>query len=156
MKFELVDRILALEAGRRITAIKALSSAEEYLADHFPTFPVMPGVLMLESLVQASAWLLRVTRDFPHSMVLLKMARNVRYTSFVTPGRTLRVESVIKKCEEQTSQFKAEAFVENEKMVSAQITLMHYNLADRDPEMEATDREIIAGLRRRYALLCGQ
>ena len=59
MRFILVDRISELEAGRRIVAHKALSLAEEYLADHFPKFPVLPGVLMLEAMVQASAWLAR-------------------------------------------------------------------------------------------------
>ena len=41
--------------------------AEEYLADHFPNFPVMPGVLMLEAMTQAGAWLMRLSEDFAHS-----------------------------------------------------------------------------------------
>ncbi|MFQ5805392.1 MAG: beta-hydroxyacyl-ACP dehydratase, partial [Phycisphaerae bacterium] len=67
MKFVLVDRISELETGRRIVAHKALSLAEEYLGDHFPTFPVLPGVLMLEAMVQASAWLVREALDFAPS-----------------------------------------------------------------------------------------
>ena len=51
MRFCLVDRIEHLEVGARISAIKALSLAEEYLGDHFPGFPVMPGVLMLEAIL---------------------------------------------------------------------------------------------------------
>jgi 3-hydroxyacyl-[acyl-carrier-protein] dehydratase len=47
MRFTLLDRILQLDPGSRIVAVKNLSLAEEYLADHFPRFPVMPGVLML-------------------------------------------------------------------------------------------------------------
>ena len=57
MRFTLVDRIVALEPGKTITAVKNLSLAEEYLADHFPGFPVLPGVLMLEAMTQAAAWL---------------------------------------------------------------------------------------------------
>ena len=53
MRFLLIDRILDLEPGRNLVAVKNLSMAEEYLADHFPGFPVMPGVLMLEALTQA-------------------------------------------------------------------------------------------------------
>ena len=56
MKFCLVDRIESIEPGKRIVCIKALSLAEEYLADHFPAFPVLPGVLMLEALTQSAAW----------------------------------------------------------------------------------------------------
>ena len=64
MRFSLIDRIVELEPGVRITAVKSLTMAEEYLADHFPHFPVMPGVLMLEALTQAGAWLVRVERGF--------------------------------------------------------------------------------------------
>ena len=62
--FNLVDRILDVEGDRVIRAVKNLTLGEEYLADHFPTFPVMPGVLMLQTLVEAGAWLLRLTDDF--------------------------------------------------------------------------------------------
>ena len=55
MRFTLLDRIIDFEPGDRITAVKSLAMAEEYLADHFPNFPVMPGVLMLEAMTQAGA-----------------------------------------------------------------------------------------------------
>ena len=79
MRFQLVDRILEVEPGRRIRIVKNLTLAEEYLADHFPTFPVMPGVLMLQTLVEAAAWLLRISDDFRHSIITLREARNVKY-----------------------------------------------------------------------------
>jgi len=53
MRFHLVDRIVEVKPGRSLKAIKNLTLGEEYLADHFPTFPVMPGVLMLQTLVEA-------------------------------------------------------------------------------------------------------
>src|SRR5207244_329602 len=64
MRFNLVDRILEVQPGKLLRAVKNLTLGEEYLADHFPTFPVMPGVLMLQTLVEAGAWLLRLTSDF--------------------------------------------------------------------------------------------
>src|SRR5712692_2854899 len=91
MRFNLVDRIVQVVPGRQIRVEKNLTLGEEYLADHFPTFPVMPGVLMLQTLVEASAWLLRLTEDFRHSVVVLREAKNVKYGSFVEPGRTLVV-----------------------------------------------------------------
>src|SRR3990170_8440710 len=97
MRFTLIDRIVELEAGVRITAVKSLTMAEEYLADHFPHFPVMPGVLMLEALTQAGAWLVRVSEDFAHSIVVLKQANNVKYAQFVEPGQTLAVTAEILK-----------------------------------------------------------
>src|ERR687888_105779 len=60
MRFNLVDRIVEVQPGRSLRAVKNLTLGEEYLADHFPAFPVMPGVLMLEALVEAGAWLLRL------------------------------------------------------------------------------------------------
>ncbi|MHC4383289.1 MAG: hotdog family protein [Planctomycetota bacterium] len=53
MKFNLLDTILD-QSPDRIVAIKHVSLAEEYLADHFPTFPVLPGVMMVETMVQAA------------------------------------------------------------------------------------------------------
>src|SRR6266852_3734137 len=89
MRFNLVDRILEVEPGRRIRIVKNLTLAEEYLADHFPTFPVMPGVLMLQTLVEAGAWLLRITTGFQHSVITLKEARGVKCGAFMEPGRQM-------------------------------------------------------------------
>src|SRR5262245_6291814 len=92
MRFTLVDLVTELEPGARITTIKTVTLAEEYLDDHFPRFPVLPGVLMLEAMTQACAWLIRVTDDFAHSIVTLKEARNVKYGRFVKPGQTLMIK----------------------------------------------------------------
>ena len=91
MRFNLVDRILEVEPGKRIRMVKNLTLAEEYLADHFPTFPVMPGVLMLQTLVEAGSWLLRITEDFRHSVIALREAKNVKYGNFMEPGKSLIV-----------------------------------------------------------------
>src|SRR6266853_3121195 len=92
MRFQLLDRILAVEPGKSIRMVKNLTLAEEYLADHFPGFPVMPGVLMLQTLVEAGAWLLRLTEDFRHSIIVLREAKNVKYGTFMEPGRQMVVE----------------------------------------------------------------
>src|SRR5437016_1974933 len=89
MRFHLVDRILDLQPGKSIRIVKNLTLAEEYLADHFPSFPVMPGVLMLQTLVESAAWLLRLTEDFKHSVIALREVKNVKYGNFMEPGKCL-------------------------------------------------------------------
>src|SRR5438132_12691510 len=106
MRFNLVDRILEAEPGRRIRIVKNLTLAEEYLADHFPTFPVMPGVLMLQTLVEAGAWLLRVTEDYRHSIIALREARNIKYGTFMEPGRQMAVSVDLLESDATTASFK--------------------------------------------------
>ena len=91
MKFNLVDKIEQL-TDDTIVGVKNVSLAEEYLADHFPTFPVLPGVMMLEVAVQSAMWLLHSRSGFGKSMAVLKEARNVKYGNFVAPGNHLRVD----------------------------------------------------------------
>ena len=153
MRFSLIDRIVELEPCVRITAIKTLTMTEEYLADHFPRFPVMPGVLMLEALTQAGAWLVRVSEDFAHSIVVLKQANNVKYAQFVEPGQTLTVAAEILKFDDSEVKLKAYGTVSGRIIVNARLVLACYNLADTDPQHEATDIATRRDLRNQLALL---
>ena len=153
MKFILIDRITELVPGERIRAVKALSLAEEYLADHFPRFPVMPGVLMIEALVQASAWLVRETESYAHSLLLLAEAKNVTYKSFVSPGQVLEVTVEAKAIEADTSRFVGTGRCGETEMAKAHWSLRHLNLADEDAGLEALDRKLIASARQQMALL---
>lgn len=153
MRFTLIDRILALQPGRSITARKNLSLAEEYLADHFPGFPVMPGVLMLEAMTQTGAWLVRATDDFAHSIVTLKEARNVKYGNFVEPGQTLNVEVEWVKATDNEVHLKGQGDVDGVSTVSARLVLERYNLADRDPTKAEADAIVVQHLRELFAQL---
>src|SRR4029078_8118820 len=75
MRFHLIDRIDTWEVGKSLKASKFLALGEEYLADHFPRFPVMPGVLMLQACVEAAAWLWRASTDFRHPVIVLRDPR---------------------------------------------------------------------------------
>ena len=149
MYFSLIDKIDSLEPGKRIVATKSLSLAEEYLQDHFPNFPVMPGVLMLEALTQASAWLIRVSEDFSHSIVVLKEARNVKYARFVQPGQTLVIEAEIVQEEGNLITLKAEGSVEGQNNLKAKLILCRYNLSDTDPSQVLTDKKVTTEMRER-------
>ena len=155
MRFCLLDQILELEPGVRITAIKRLDPDEQYLKDHFPRFPVMPGVLMLEALFQASAWLVRQTDEFEHPAVILKEARNVKYSDFVSPGQTLMVYAEILKQEETTTSLKAHATVNGAVAVTARLLLERYRLGDKMPSRALTDPYLRSQTRKTLAKLLG-
>jgi 3-hydroxyacyl-[acyl-carrier-protein] dehydratase len=159
MRFNLVDRILEVEPGRRIRLVKNLTLGEEYLADHFPTFPVMPGVLMLQTLVESAAWLLRLTEDFKHSVVVLREARNVKYGSFMEPGRSLMVTTELAEPLESSLQglatFKGKGEVDGTATVSARFVVARYNLGDRDASLCDADARIVSHLRSLYRVIGG-
>ena len=106
MHFDLVDRVLEQSADRIVT-LKHVTAAEEYLQDHFPTFPVLPGVMMLEALVQAGRRLVQVRHSTP---LVLGKVRALKYGRFVKPGSTLRVEVTLQKAnDDHTFDMKGEA-----------------------------------------------
>lgn len=153
MRFSLIDRIIEFEPGVRLTAIKALTMAEEYLADHFPLFPVMPGVLMLEALTQAGAWLIRASEDFAHSIVVLREAQNVKYVQFLEPGQVLTVTTEILKQYPDHTRLQAQGMVEGKLVVNARLVLARYNLAAAEPQYAGTDQAIRRELRKTFAIL---
>ncbi len=155
MRFNLVDRIITVEPGRLIRAVKNLTLGEEYLADHFPSFPVMPGVLMLQTLVEAGAWLLRVTDDFRHSVIVLHEARGVKYGTFMEPGRQMQITAELVERDGPLATIKGKGEVDGATTVSARLTLACSNLADRDPSLRPVDERILQHLRQCSRVLRG-
>jgi 3-hydroxyacyl-[acyl-carrier-protein] dehydratase len=153
MRFRLLDEITELAAGERIAATKRLRPEEDYLKDHFPKFPVMPGVLMLEALFQASAWLVRYSDDFARPIVLLKQAKSVKYADFVAPNQVLTVNSQIIKSDEQTTTLKAQGSVDGSVAVSGRLVLEQFSLTDRYPNHSSVDPYARKQLKAEFARL---
>ena len=153
MRFILIDKIVSLETPKSIKATKSVSLSEEYLADHFPTFPVLPGVLLLEGLIESASWLVRRTENFAHSMILLEQARNVKYKSFLAPGARIEYTVEARAIEENVSSFTGLGVSEGERIVEARFGLRHFNLADEDSAMAAVDARVIENLKKRWKLL---
>lgn len=155
MRFHLVDRILEVQPGQSLRAAKNLTLGEEYLADHFPTFPVMPGVLMLQTLVEAGSWLWRITDDFQYSVIVLREAKNVKYGHFMEPGRRMLVTAELTEVKGDMAEFKGRGEMDGSQTVSARFSLTRYNLRDRNPDWQAMDERIITHWRNLYVLLRG-
>lgn len=153
MRFNLLDKVEQL-TETRIIAIKQVSLAEEYLADHFPTFPVLPGVMMIEALTQAAGWLLHHRRNFEHSMVILKEARNVKYGHFVAPGHVLKVDVEFAKDTPTGATFKASGIVDDAQALQAKIELAYFSLGQKQQDLAPLDARLIQHTRNRWNLIC--
>jgi 3-hydroxyacyl-[acyl-carrier-protein] dehydratase len=153
MRFWLLDSIRSYEPDRQLTAVKNVALTEEYLADHFPEFPVLPGVFMLEAATQAGAWLLRLSENFAHSIICLKEARNIKYADFVSPGETLEVTVSMIKKDQRLATIKVEGQAENRATLSGRLVLERYNLAERNPEQQLVDQQLTQYFRRVQKLL---
>lgn len=94
MHFSLLDAVIEPPTAHsaRIVTLKNVTAAEEYLQDHFPSFPVLPGVLMIETLVQAARRLLELRGVPGAGRLVLGSARALKYGRFVRPGEGLRAE----------------------------------------------------------------
>lgn len=139
MGFRMIDRIVSHEPGSRIEALKQLSICEEYLADHFPEFPVMPGVLMLEALLQAAGWLLRLSGDDEGTIFLLVTAKTIRYGNFVKPGDELKISVQLLERDGDTVSFKGKGTVGGKNAVQGRFSLKRLRLGEIHPGLEENE-----------------
>ena len=139
MRFRQLDKITELVPGDRIVALRHVRADEDYLRDHFPLFPVMPGVLMLEALFQASCWLIRASEDFENSLLVLKEARNVKFADFMEPEQTLQITAEIVKSEPNSVTIKAAGTKGEVVAVSARLIIGKSNMETDDVELSPLD-----------------
>ena len=141
MRFKQLDKITELIPGEKIIAIREVHAGEDYFRDHFPLFAVMPGVLMLEALFQASCWLIRETDNFEHSLLTLREAKNVKFADFMQPGQTLVITAEIVKVLDDCVSIKAFGTKGDGDTVavSARLTIGKANLVSNDATLEPLD-----------------
>ena len=132
--FLLVDRIVELEA-ERVVGIKNVTVNEPFFNGHFPNFPVMPGVLIVEAMAQAAGVLvLKSIPDRDKKLVLLVAIENARFRKPVVPGDTLRLEMSVVKRKASVAKMAGRATVDGVLVAEAEVMC---KLADRDESAPA-------------------
>ena len=128
--FLLVDRVLDVEPGKRVRAVKNVTFNEVFFQGHFPGQPVMPGVLVLESLAQAAGFLvLSPEADPATKLVYFTAIDKVRFRRTVTPGDQLILEQELLRVRLNTYKMAGKAYVDGQLVVEAEMMAM---IVDRE------------------------
>lgn len=119
--FLMVDKVIDLEPNKRITAMKNVTVNEEYFNGHFPGRPVMPGVLIIESMAQAAGLLMLVEEEHKGKIPYFTGIDNARFRRPVIPGDQLFLEIEILKVRGSTGKVKGVAKVDGEVVTEAEL-----------------------------------
>lgn len=141
MRFILIDRILDLEPGKRITATKVLPAEEELFKDHFPGFPVVPGVLLTEMMAQAAGRCLDAENTHSGRAMLGKI-HGASFRDWVRPNQEIMLSATI--TQNRPAYAKADCFAEvaGKKVCSAELFFVfvpheHFALGGPDAVLQA-------------------
>ncbi len=125
--FLLVDRVIECDPGKSIKAIKNVTFNEPFFIGHFPGHPIMPGVLIIESLAQASAICVLGKETIENKVVYLRSIENAKFRKPVTPGDTLILQANIQSVCLGVPKFRCIASVSEEKVAEATISAVLQN-----------------------------
>jgi len=129
--FLLVDRVVALEPGKSIVAIKNVSCNESFFQGHFPEIRIMPGVLIVEALAQAGGLLLYYSFAEPRKkLVVLSRIQNFKFRRAVVPGDQLRLEAEVTKLRTKFATIRGKALVDGEVVAEGDVSAGIVDLAE--------------------------
>lgn len=128
----LIDRLVALEPGRRACARVTFPADAEVFADHFPGFPVVPGVLLTEAMGQTGGWLLVATSGFSR-WPLLSMIHAAKFLRQVVPGDEVEIEAELRGVQTRAAEISATASVRGQLVARARL-LFH----EIDPPLDGS------------------
>ena len=122
--FLLLDRVIELEPGQRVVALKNVTFNEPFFQGHFPGHPVMPGVLLIEAMAQAAGMLVKLSEPNEHgkrSIFYLVKVDKARFNRTVVPGDQLRLEVEHKRRMRNMSQFWGRTVVDDKVVAEAEM-----------------------------------
>ena len=124
MRWRMIDKIEEIVPGERAAALKSVTLAEDYFEDHFPKFPVVPGVIVVEALAQVSGKLIELTMweqkgfwPFP----VLSMVRSAKFRRFIRPGEQIKLEAKLAELREESAITKVTASVDGKTTTDAEL-----------------------------------
>jgi 3-hydroxyacyl-[acyl-carrier-protein] dehydratase len=139
--FLLIDRVVEFERGKRLVAIKNVTMNEPFFQGHFPDYPIMPGVLVIEAMAQAGAIIMM--NEIPDREKKLAVFTGIEKAKFrrpVVPGDQLRIEVDVLSFKPRLGRMEANAFVEGKRACQAILTC---SIVNRTPETEAVTGEAL-------------
>jgi 3-hydroxyacyl-[acyl-carrier-protein] dehydratase len=124
MRWRMVDRIEEIVPGERAAGWKGVTLAEDYFEDHFPKFPVVPGVILIEALAQLSGKLIELSVWEERGMwpfPVLSMVRNAKFRRFIRPGESIRLETKLVEIRDESAITKCRALVDGKVTTDAEL-----------------------------------
>lgn len=119
----MVDRVIKIEPGRSIQAIKNVTANESFFEGHFPETKIMPGVLIVEAVAQAGGILLyHSIPDAAKKLVVLSKLQNIRFRRIVVPGDQLELYAEIGKVRARFATIRGRAMVNKEIVVEGEVS----------------------------------
>lgn len=130
--FVLIDRVLEIEVGKSIKALKNVTINEQFFTGHFPEMPIMPGVLILEALAQAGGILAHKSTEalqLPPGLWLFAGIDNARFKQMVVPGDQLILTLNVMRCKREFWKLQGEASVNGQLACSAELMSIRKELS---------------------------
>lgn len=149
MRFYLVDQVTCLKPGEIAEGIKCVTKSEDFLEQHFPGYPVMPGVLILESMAQLSGYLFSKTKESKGEYVfaILSIVEKAKFYNMACPGDQIKIVSKIDREREESGSVHAKAFVNGKKIAEARMMFVFFPVeGENDLDKKAILKSKFVGL----------
>lgn len=134
MRWIWIDAFVDFVSGDRASAIKNVTSAEEYFRDHFPGFPVMPAALIIEGMAQTAGILVGEAKGFAENVILAKI-RQAEFDGYARPGDQLRYDARLESIDERAAVTTGRVFRNTAPMGRVDLIFSHVNQATKAIEM---------------------
>lgn len=130
MRWIWIDTFVDFVSGERASAVKNVTLAEDYLHDHFPGYPILPPVLMIEGMAQTAGILVGEARGFAENVILAKI-RTAEFDDYAAPGDRLRYDAVLDSLDERAAITSGTVLKNGKRIGRVDLIFSHVNQADK-------------------------